>query len=78
MPWVKLKDQRPEPGQEIIMYLAYYVGINRYRAGRYEGPDKWHPASCAYFPCKDGFGCLLDKEIEAWMPMPSPPPLEAK
>ncbi len=69
MNWIRLADQAPEIGAWVLMYLAKYGGMDRYRAGMYMGPDDW--MSAANF--NEPLGLLRDEYVTHWMPLPGSP-----
>lgn len=71
--WIALADKAPATGTWVLMYLSRYMGVDRYRAGFYMGPDKWLSAANA---CEN-VGALSDRNVTHWMPLPDAPAVKA-
>lgn len=67
--WISLTSEAPAIGTWVLMYLARYMGSDRYRAGLYMGPDEWLSAANAH----EGVGSLSDRDVTHWMRLPPAP-----
>ena len=67
--WISLQKERPEVGAWVLMYLSRYLGMDKFRAGMYMGPDDWMSAANWNEPK----ALLRDLDISHWMPLPEPP-----
>ena len=65
--WIFCKDQMPEMHKEVLVYYAplLYYGENVITVGWWNGDDTW----AVY----NGISNVPNKNIIAWIPLPSPP-----
>lgn len=71
--WIALAERRPDVGAWVLMYLARYAGVDRFRAGMHMGRDDWMSAANAADIMKGDGTLLPDAAVSHWMPLPDPP-----